>query len=396
MSRSWILALAIACACNGDDLPDNWATAHRDDLVLGVEVTGSLKSEDSDLIGPPQLADRWDFKIARIAPEGKKVEEGEMVLAFDFTELRQRLEQKQNEAESTATELEKRRADAAMAARDRELSLSEAEGQLRKARLKVDQPQDLVSMIALEEAKLELALAEQTVTYQQTRSKAAQRQSKYDLAYLRDKYQRADGRVKEMQMGMMKMMVKAPRSGTVIYETDWQGEKKKVGDSVWRGMKVLEIVNLDKMMAKGDVDEVDASKIAEGQKLTFKLDAHQDAEFTGKIKSIVKSVQRQSYKTPLKVIRVDITIDEVDPERMRPGMRFRGTIETGRVEAALLIPVDALFVDDSGPVAYRRSGDGFETVRLELGQRNLEYVEVVSGLSKGDVVSRSDLGGGES
>ena len=81
---------------------------------------------------------------------------------------------------------------------------------------------------------------------------------------------------------------------------------------------------------------------------------------------------------------------------MRPGMRFRGTVETGRVEDALLIPVDALFVDASGPVAYRRSGDGFETVKLELGQRNKEYVEIISGLSVGDVVSRSDLGGGES
>jgi multidrug efflux pump subunit AcrA (membrane-fusion protein) len=190
------------------------------------------------------------------------------------------------------------------------------------------------------------------------------------------------------------MMVRAPRAGTVIYIPDWNDEKKKVGDSVWRLQKVLEIVSLDKMMANGDVDEVDAARVAVGQKITLRLDAHPDSEFRGEIQSIVKTVQRQSYRNPLKVVRVAITLAEVDPERMRPGMRFRGTIETGRVADVLTIPTEALFVGEEGPVAYRRTDDGFETVRVTIGRRGKDQVEILSGLAPGDRVSRSDLGGG--
>ncbi len=387
------LAVAVACGCNGGDLPDDWATVKRGDLVLGVDVTGTLKSKNSALIGPPQIPDVWDFKIARMAPEGAKVEEGDMVLAFDFTELGRELERKQNEADSTRTELEKRRADAAMTKRDDQLAIAEAEGALAKAKLKVEQPGDLVSNIEIEEAKLDLKLAESTLEYQKQRAEGLSRQSRYEISFLADRHDRAATRVRDIQGFMGQMRVRAPRAGTVVYVPDWRDEKKKVGDSVWRMQKVLEIVTLDQMMATGDVDEVDASKIAVGQKITLRLDAHQDIEFHGEIKSIVKTVQPQSYKTPLKVVRIDITLDEVDPERMRPGMRFRGTIETGRVGDVILIPTDALFVNDQGPVAYRRKGDGFEAVPLEIGRRGKEQVEVLSGLEVGDQVSRSDLGG---
>lgn len=396
--RSWrcgaLLLAAVTVGCNGGDVPEDWTSVRRGDLILGVDVTGTLKAVDSDLLGPPQLGDKWDFKIARMADEGDKVEKGDMVLAFDFTDLRQELERKENEADATRTELEKRKADYAMARRDEELAIAEAEGGLRKAKLKVDRPDDLVAMLEIKEAELDLELAEKTLEYQKERAAASRRQAQAEMSYLQDQLERADGRVGEIRMSMAQMMVRAPRSGTVIYVTDWRGEKKKVGDSIWRAQQVLEIVSLEKMMAEGDVDEVDASKIAVGQRVSLRLDAHPDREFTGTLKSIVKSVQPQSYRIPLKVVRVEVDLDQVDKERMRPGMRYRGTIETGRVEDLLLISVDALFVGDEGPVVYRRDGDDFETVRVELGRRNKEYVEVLSGLSEGDTVSRADLSSG--
>jgi cobalt-zinc-cadmium efflux system membrane fusion protein len=73
-------------------------------------------------------------------------------------------------------------------------------------------------------------------------------------------------------------------------------------------------------------------------------------------------------------------------------MRFRGTIETGRVHDALLVPVDAVFVTEAGPIVWRKTATGFEAKRVEVGQRNKELVEVRAGLSTGDRVSRVDLG----
>jgi multidrug efflux pump subunit AcrA (membrane-fusion protein) len=85
----------------GSGVPDvAWAEATRGDLVLSVEVNGTLQAVNSTPIGPPQVADVFDFKIAMMAPEGKDVTAGTPVLGFDVTELERKLLEKKAESES--------------------------------------------------------------------------------------------------------------------------------------------------------------------------------------------------------------------------------------------------------------------------------------------------------
>jgi HlyD family secretion protein len=102
-------------------------------------------------------------------------------------------------------------------------------------------------------------------------------------------------------------------------------------------------------------------------------------------------VQKQSWRNPVKVVKLVVAIDETDPRKMRPGMRFRGTIETGRVPGALLVPADAVFPTEAGPVAFRKTSFGYDRRVLEIGGRNDASVEVKAGLSEGDRVARRDL-----
>src|SRR4029077_5772679 len=104
-----------------------------------------------------------------------------------------------------------------------------------------------------------------------------------EIALLTSKQQHAESIVKETQDAIQKMTVIAPRNGTIVYVTNWRGDKKKVGDSVWRMERVIEIPDLSRMNARGDVDEVDAGKVAVGQRVTIRLDAHPDEEFHGTI-----------------------------------------------------------------------------------------------------------------
>src|SRR5262249_43223788 len=152
-----------------------------------------------------------------------------------------------------------------------------------------------------------------------------------------------------------RMTIQAPRASTVIHVSNWNDQKKKVGDSAWRQDKVIETAVLDEMIANGEVDEVDASKTAVGQRVTLRLDALPDVTFSGRVKDSGKMVQRQSKKNPLKVVRLKIALDKTDALKMRPGMRFQGTAETERIPHALLIPTNAIFLTDRGPVAYRRT-----------------------------------------
>lgn len=102
-------------------------------------------------------------------------------------------------------------------------------------------------------------------------------------------------------------------------------------------------------------------------------------------------MSRQSWRSQVKVVKLVVEFDETDPRKMRPGMRFRGVIETGRIENALLVPADAVFPTDAGPVAFRESAVGYSRRLLTLGARNESSVEVTSGLDADDRVARRDL-----
>ena len=74
---------------------------------------------------------------------------------------------------------------------------------------------------------------------------------------LREKLTDATLRADQLQKSIEKMTVTAARAGTIVYPTSWRGEKKKVGDSTWRMEVVLQVVGLDQMIGRGEVDEIE-------------------------------------------------------------------------------------------------------------------------------------------
>ena len=116
MKRFWIVVLAavglsaaLGLRSLGPKEGDGpWARVERQDLVVGVEVTGTLGAIESVDLGPPQIQDVWDFKISFLAPEGAEVQPGQPVLGFDTSDLENRLVEKQAERDAAEKELEKK------------------------------------------------------------------------------------------------------------------------------------------------------------------------------------------------------------------------------------------------------------------------------------------------
>lgn len=382
----WMVAGRAGASGTGD-----WAEVRHEDLVIGVPVAGTLSSVQSVRIGPPGVAEIWDYKISFMAPEGMQVKAGQPVLGFDTSELERQLLDKRAERDSAQKELEKKQTDLEIERRDRQLELAEAEARQRKAQLKVDVPAELVASKELAKSREDLELARREVAYLKDRLRLEAVAGSTETEALARKRDRAAVRVQEMEDAVRRMTVTAPRAGTVVYVATDEGEKKKVGDSCWRGQSVMEIPDLRSMQAEGDVDEADAGRVTVGQRVTFRLDAHPDDVFTGRVRAVGGSVQSRSERNPLKVVRLEIDLDRTDPQRMRPGMRFLGTIETESVRKALVAPLEAVFNRPEGPVVYRKTGWRSEEVHPELGRRNDRLVEIKGGLKAGDLVSRRDL-----
>ena len=380
---------ALALAAGGALAPRSSGTGTertvvRGDLALTVAVTGTLRSTDSSFLGPPQVPETWNYKISFLAPEGTEAEAGMPVLRFDTSELERKLLDKVAERDQAGTELEKRRVEMERTVRDAELALAEARARLRRAVLKTDVPAELTSAKELFEARVDRRLAEAEVESLGRRHDLERQAGAAELAALAEKHARAGQRVAEIQEFIGRMTVRAPRAGTVIYESDWQGEKVKVGDQVWQNRKVMEIPDLASMEAEGRVDEADSGRLSVGQPVTLRLDAHPGREVHGTVRAIEKSVKRRSRGVPLREVELTIALEGTDTERMRPGMRFQGEVEVERAVGVLLAPADAVRSTADGPVAWRRSLFGSEPVHLEVGRRNERFVEVLAGLAEGD------------
>jgi multidrug efflux pump subunit AcrA (membrane-fusion protein) len=369
------------------DRQGDWVRATRGDLVTGFEVTGALASLSSESLGPPPLPDVWDFKISMLAPEGSDVKKGQPVVGFDTTELQRKLDEATAEADQARKQIEKERNDLALQSKDERLKLAEAEGKLRRTSLKLDTPGDIVGINERKAAEIEHAIAQRETESAKARLGALDTAARARIGLLQSKQQQAEAIVSDTQSAIQQMMRVAPRDGTVIYATNWRGEKKKIGDSCWKAERVVEIPDLGRMKAEGEVEEQDAGRVAVGQRVTLRLDAHPDDELHGTITMAARTVQRKrGTQDPVKVLRVDVALDKTDPAKMRPGMRFQGTIELGRVKGAVLIPREAVFVASDGPYVYRRGALNVERVSVKLGRENDKSVEVTSGLGFGDRV----------
>lgn len=385
-----VIVLVAMAACDRGHADISLVDVKRADLVIGVEVNGELAAVDSYDVKPPALYDTWDFKIASLAAEGIEVKPGDPVVAFDPSEQMRTLESLENDADAAKKKLDKTRDNAALTRRDEQLAIAQAEAALRKASLKTTAEKDLVASIDQKGLELDEKIAKLALDQAKNKAASAQKSDLAEIDSLADHYQYLADRVKELQANIEKMDVKSPRAGTIVYPTNWRGEKKKVGDGAWRMEAVLQIVGLGKMVGNGEIDEIDMARVAAGQSVSIKLDALPDVTLKGEVGEIAKSVAPKSEADPSNVVKVKVNVDAPPGVPLRPGMRFRGDVATERLPNVVQVPADAVFVTSDGPVAYRAEGDGVTKVRLVLGKRNASAIEVKSGLAPGDRVSRVD------
>ena len=380
-----LLARRSPAASVGTPLP-----VKRGDLVLGVEVEGELVAVHSKEIGVPAVTET-EFKIAFLAPEGATVRKGEPILRFDTDTLERLLTEKRAELDEATKKVEQKEIDLRLKRLDLEQRAAVARAELTKAELKADAPEVAVPVIELKVAQLDKSGRERELGNLDAEGRVTDAVAGSELRSLRQQRDRALGRVQALQSAIEAMTVRAPQDGIVVFQNDWNDQKKKVGDSVWYGEVVLSLPDLAEMKGDGFVDEADGGPVAEGQPVTVRLEARSDFDLKGRVARIARTVRKRSWRTPVKGYRVELALEKTDPTFMRPAMRFRGEIETGRVRGLLLAPREAVFLRDQGPVAWRKTALGWRETPLRLGRSNRTQVEVVSGLREGDLVSPTDL-----
>ena len=136
--------------------------------------------------------------------------------------------------------------------------------------------------------------------------------------------------------------IKAPSDGMVVHREEFrsgQRRKPRVGDVLVKNQALMDLPNLDSMIVKTKVREVDLFKIGIGKKTTIQIDSYPQAIFSGTISSIgVLALSDATRTNEEKYFELKVSLDNGD-ERLRPGMTTRVTIHALSIENDLSMSV---------------------------------------------------------
>jgi HlyD family secretion protein len=389
--RRWILAsLGLALVAWVAAISDTgsatraWVAVEQRELGRSVALAGKLRAENVTEYGPPVISTLWNYKISFLAPEGSEVGAGDPIVAFDTSELEERLRRNLAERDAAGETLKRRFQNHDVLLREESLALSEAEARVRQSTMGSEMPEDVTARREIERANIDRELAEQEVGYRESRLGYLDRRASAELRSLQAQRDRAAQEVAEIERKIEQMTVRALRPGVVMYKTDGEGDKKRLGDTAWRGQKVIEIPELGEMIVDAWVLESDAGLLAPGAEAELALEADPGVMVRAKIASLHHTVERRSEQDPRKVVRLELVVTDFDSGLVRPGMRVQGSLLVDRRPDVIAVPVRAIRRSSEGPFVIARSRLGRRERRaVELGRREGAWVEVVSGVETG-------------
>ena len=354
-------------------------------LVFGVDATGLLRATAvQNFGGPPMFADYWQFQIVNLVAEGKQVKAGEQLITFDAQKIRDDLQRFQNELDQANKELEKTRTQIDLERQELLSRLAAAENNYEKLKLKQTRDAQVEALNKVEEDRLAFEQAGREVAAIKERLEWHKKSSEATYQIIVSKKSRAENKVNEIKKGMENFQAKADRDGVVIYKTKWNGDKFRVGENVWMGQSILEIPDLNTIIAEAYVPEVDIGKVRTGQRAEVTIDAFPDKVYLGSVKSVGTLVRPKAWDIPNKILDIHIALDKLDTSIMRPAMSVKAKVETSSVENCLAVPLKAVRTTAEGSMVKVKSDQGWREQRVKLGESNGTEVVILEGLKAGD------------
>ncbi len=369
-----------------EEVQQLYAEVQRGKFEILVTVTGELQAEHSvRIMAPTELRSRnlrfSQIKIQDLVPEGTVVDSGDYVALLDRSDASNRLKDMLDELEQYQSALMKTRLDTTMQLRGLRDQLINLKYAVEEAQITLDQSK-FEPPATIRQAKINLDKAQRAYEQAKQNYVLKVRQAGADMKEAEFNLRKQKRKVQEMENVISKFEIHAPASGMVIYQKEWGGQKRKVGSMIspW-DLTVATLPDMSSMISKTYVNEIDISKVKKGQKVRIGVDAFPEKKYTGEVYEVA-NIGEQLPNTDAKVFEVNIKVDGSDPI-LRPAMTTSNQIITASYDSVLYIPLEAVFVEDSVPYVYTKSGK--KQVVL-LGPENENEVIVEKGLREGEKV----------
>jgi RND family efflux transporter MFP subunit len=232
----------------------------------------------------------------------------------------------------------------------------------------------------LEQMQLQLELAK--TTFERTQ-RLWEQQIGSEMMFLeaQTRYKAAQKQVDQMRQQLAKTKIYAPFNG-IIDEIS-----ARLGSNLVPGVTpILRIVNLKSMYAEADVPETYLTNITKGSKATVTIPVVNQTQTT-------TIQQTGNFITPSnRTFRVEAALE--NPENLiKPNLNARLSVVDYTNPEALMVPLRVIRENASGStyvfvLTQPEPDNGYTTEKriVELGKSKQELIEVLTGLSPGDLI----------
>ncbi len=197
----------------------------------------------------------------------------------------------------------------------------------------------------------------------------------------------ADLKVKELELNIFRKSlaetrrtledarIRSPRKAILTYVNN------EIGSQIGQGAKVAIVSDLSHFKIEGEIADTYGDRIAAGSKAVIKIGSE-------KLEGTVSDV------TPLSkngVISFTVQLEDDNHKRLRSGLKTDVYVMNAVKDDGLRIANSSYYVGKGEYELFVVNGDQLLKRKVQLGDSNFEYVEVVCGLQEGDEVVVSDM-----
>ncbi len=179
-------------------------------------------------------------------------------------------------------------------------------------------------------------------------------------------------------------VIKAPITGFILEKTVEIGDPVVPLTTFQEGTVLMSMAEMDELIFRGTVDEIDVGRLSEGMPVELKIGALPDAVVQGRLSRISLKGQDEENAT---IFPVEITVLPSEDAVLRAGYSANADIIIERHEDVLYIPERLVrFEEDAATVTVRLTGEQTEERSIETGLSDGINIEVLAGLEEGERV----------
>lgn len=355
-----VAGLVVSYGRAGATAPRETVRAERGALIEVASVAGTIEPH-----AQVDVHSRSAGEVIEVAvEEGQSVEAGALLFRLDPIDAERALRTAQSDV---------LRFQAALAQANAEIAVARAGASDAAETARVGERGVELGLTAPETAR-QSTHARDVATTQVTLRRAQAASARAQLAA-------AELAVEEARRNLARTEIRAPFAGTVLSVGVELGSiVSSPMSNVSGGTTLVTLADLGDLRVIGQLDEAQIGRVEVGQDVTFRVDAHPDRAFAGRVQRV----------SPLGVIDTNVVVFDVeivvtDPEvaLLRSGMSADVEIVTARHEDALLVPLTA--IRSRGATRAVELADGTRRT-IRTGPTDGERIVVLEGLAEGDAI----------